>query len=150
MTFKQSSDFVTLPSPYFHSVDDHFPLLDQNPTPLQKSREAFFIQVTAGQPTAIRFTIPQAAMPIIKTLPANLPIATDDVIPSFKKLLTDYGLTPEEALGLINAWQTQFFQTNGRRLLLRLKASDYDALCPLSMKPPPTALVRLGFILTEF
>jgi hypothetical protein len=28
-------------------------------------------------------------------------------------------------------------------------AEDYDAICPLRMRPKPTELVRLGVLLTE-
>jgi hypothetical protein len=31
-----------------------------------------------------------------------------------------------------------------------LAARDYDAICPLAIRPAPTALVRVGIILTEF
>ena len=100
--------------------------LEQDRTDLRNHREAFFIRVTNGQPTAIRFTL--SAMRFekpdwnneVKTLPPDLPIDSANTLPAFKKLLTDYGLTPEESQGLIDAWRTQFFQTNGQRLLLRL------------------------------
>ena len=29
-------------------------------------------------------------------------------------------------------------------------AADYDALCPIRIDPPPTELVRVGLVLTEF
>jgi hypothetical protein len=32
----------------------------------------------------------------------------------------------------------------------RVSAGDYDALCPIGMKPRPTVLVRVGLVLTEF
>lgn len=37
----------------------------------------------------------------------------------------------------------------GKRLLAVLSAKDYDAMCPLQIRPKPTALVRLGVLLTE-
>jgi hypothetical protein len=29
-------------------------------------------------------------------------------------------------------------------------AAGYDALCPIRIDPPPTELVRVGLVLTEF
>ncbi len=150
LTLKPTSQLAVEPARHAYRKDDQFQPLEQNATSLQKSREAFVIKVSNGQPTALRFSLPDDNQSIAKSLPANLPIAPKEVIPAFKKLLTDYGLTPEESDGLINAWKTQFFQKSGQRLLLRLSAPDYDALCPLSIKPPPSTLVRLGFVLTEF
>jgi hypothetical protein len=98
----------------------------------------------------MRFTVNESKQPITQVLPAALPIAAADTVSAFKKLLTDYGLTSEESDGMIGAWDTQFFHADGQRLLLRLSAPDYDALCPISIRPPPTTLVRLGFVLTEF
>jgi hypothetical protein len=135
------------PPPVF--PDEATPLA-QDHMPLRNAREAFFIRVNAKKPSAIRFILSDTAQPTTQNLPATLPISSDQTIPAFKNLLTDYGLTPEESDGLINAWRTSLFQTNGQRILLRMSADDYDALCPIAIRPPPTTLIRLGFILTEF
>jgi hypothetical protein len=124
------------------------PTLTQDATPISQYREAFFIRVAQGKPSAYRFKL-NSNVQIVQELPANLPIDSASILPAFKKLLTDYGLTPEESQGLIDAWQTQFFQTEGQRLLLRLSADDYDTLCPLSIDPRPTTHTRHGFVQTE-
>ena len=31
-----------------------------------------------------------------------------------------------------------------------MRAGDYDALCPIRVDPPPTEMVRVGLVLTEF
>jgi hypothetical protein len=67
----------------------------------------------------------------------------------FLAMLTDYGLTADEAAGLADVWKHQFWETPGKRLLVVLSAKDYDAMCPLRMRPKPTELVRLGILLTE-
>ena len=64
-------------------------------------------------------------------------------------MLTEYGLTADEASGLADVWKRQFWETPGKRLLVVLSAKDYDAMCPLHIRPKPTALVRLGVLLTE-
>lgn len=131
-----------------YDPEDEVTPLRQARSPARDRREAFFIRVADGKARAMRFALSDDA--ITQTLPAHLPIDYAAVISQFKKLLTDYGLTAEESDGLIAAWRVQLFQTNGQRLLLRLSAQDYDTLCPISIKPPPTTLVRLGFVLTEF
>jgi hypothetical protein len=65
------------------------------------------------------------------------------------RLLAGSGLSAEEAEGLLDCWAGQFFETEGRRFLTILSAADYDAICPLSIRPAPTALVRVGLVLTE-
>ena len=77
------------------------------------------------------------------------PITGADVTKQFFGLLTDYGLTADEAAGLMDVWKRQFFETDGKRLLVILPAWDYDVLCPLSIRPAPTELVRLAILLTE-
>jgi hypothetical protein len=64
-------------------------------------------------------------------------------------ICVNYGLTKEEAIGMIDVWRPQFFETDGRRLLTIMDKQDYDQLCPLHMRPEPTELVRLGIVLTE-
>ena len=63
------------------------------------------------------------------------PITGAAVTKLFLGLLTDYGLTADEAAGLVDVWKQQFFQTRGRRLLVILPAADYDAMCPLRVRP---------------
>ena len=54
-----------------------------------------------------------------------------------------------EADGMIAYWEPQFFRTDGTRLLLLLSPAEYDALCPIRIRPPPTELVRVGIVLLE-
>jgi hypothetical protein len=65
-------------------------------------------------------------------------------------MLTAAGLSESEAAGLIDCWRPQLFRTPGSRFLLLMTAGDYDALCPIRIDPPPTELVRVGLVLTEF
>jgi hypothetical protein len=81
---------------------------------------------------------------------ATLPLAGDAAAIEFLKMLTDYGLSAAEAKGLVDAWRGYLFESPGTRLLLRMSSFDYDRLCPISVKPAPTEMVRLGLILTEF
>jgi hypothetical protein len=59
------------------------------------------------------------------------------------------GLTPAESSGILQAWQQQFFETDGTRLLVRINQNQYDLLCPLEIRPEPTEISRVGLILYE-
>jgi hypothetical protein len=74
----------------------------------------------------------------------------DQVIVEFRRMLTDTGLTVDEAEGLIVSWTPPFFQTPGKRVLCIMSRADYDFLCPIQIRPTPTEIVRVGIILTEF
>ena len=60
------------------------------------------------------------------------------------------GLTTDEAKGLVDAWDKQFFKTEGKRLILRIRRHDYDYQCPLKISPSPTETARVGLVLSEF
>ena len=81
----------------------------------------------------------------------SLPVLTGDaIVEQFGAALTEYGLTDDEAAGLMDVWRPQLFETDGRRLLVILAADDYDRMCPVRVGRAPTELVRLGILLTEF
>jgi hypothetical protein len=74
-----------------------------------------------------------------------------DVVPAaFLKLLLTAGLNAGEVEGLIHAWTAQFFETDGRRIVLLMARAAYDTFCPIQIRPTPTELVRVGIVLTEF
>jgi hypothetical protein len=89
---------------------------------------------------------PQTSVPLQSPLPLQGP----QVIGCFRNMLTRYGLTGPEADGLIRVWTPQFFQTEGRRFILRMSPQEYDRQCPMQVRPTPTEVVRLGLVLTEF
>ena len=72
------------------------------------------------------------------------------VAAALRGLLTDAGLNGGEADGLVDCWRPQFFRTPGERFVMVMRTSDYDALCPIRVDPPPTEMVRVGLVLTEF
>lgn len=85
-----------------------------------------------------------------QTLDQNLPLRDDAVVAQFRDMLLRYGLTGPEADGLIAAWAPQFFRAEGRRFILRMSPQEYARQCPMQVRPPPTEVVRLGLVLTEF
>ncbi len=52
--------------------------------------------------------------------------------------------------GLVDCWRPQFLRTPGERFVMAMRTSDYDALCPIRVGPPPTEVVRVGPVPTEF
>ena len=77
-------------------------------------------------------------------------VGSEETIDKFYQLVTsNAGLTPNEADGMYESWKKQFFETDGIRLLLRINQTEYDVLCPLSLRPLPTEISRVGLILHE-
>jgi hypothetical protein len=102
----------------------------------------------SGQSIAMPAKWNDARTTVNYTLPQD-DLQQDQAIATFRGMLTAAGLTPEESDGLIASWQTQFFHTDGTRLLLIMSRQDYDRLCPIDIRPRPTELARVGILLTE-
>ena len=83
------------------------------------------------------------------SLEQDLPLTGSALESKLLELLVDYGLTNAEAMGLIETWHPQFFETPGERVITLLTPPDYDAMCRLQVHPRPTEIVRAGIILTE-
>jgi hypothetical protein len=116
-------------------------------------RHGMFIRVSAGGAAA------GSVIELPDRMPAGEPfsrvadssaMAGESLAAALLKLLTDAGLSDAEASGLIDCWRPQFFHTPGERFLLVMTPADYDYLCPIRIDPPPTELVRVGLVLTEF
>jgi hypothetical protein len=69
---------------------------------------------------------------------------------NFRHALERHGLTPSEANGVVTCWEPAFFRTPGLRYLRLLSRDDYDKLCPLTVRPEPSTLVRVGVLWVEF
>ena len=110
-------------------------------------RHGLYVEVTGGQAAAR--IVPVADGPSNVDLETLAPMTSAAAQKHFLSMLTEYGLTADEAAGLADVWKRQFWETPGKRLLVVLSAKDYDAMCPLHIRPQPTALVRLGVLLTE-
>ena len=111
------------------------------------AREGLYIDVRSGIIRGQHMTVDER---VRVPLNSDLPLHGGAVIQRLRSMLTSYGLTAPEAEGLIATWTPQFFQTEGRRFLLRMSAADYDWQCPMQVRPTPTEVVRLGLVLTEF
>jgi hypothetical protein len=109
--------------------------------------QAVYIEVVGGQAVVKILPLPYSKSDV--DLATVSPITGAAVSKRFLAMLTDYGLTAEEAAGLLDVWKRQFFETPGKRVLVIPRAWDYDAMCPLRVRPAPTELVRLAIVLTE-
>src|SRR5262249_4777341 len=56
------------------------------------------------------------------------------------------GLHEDEARALISIFANDFYHSPGLTLFYRLPQSEYDRLLPLTVKPRPEKLVRVGLI----
>jgi hypothetical protein len=60
--------------------------------------------------------------------------------------LKDAGLNEDEAAALTKIFTADFFRSAGVTLLYRLPQEEYDRLLPLTVKPRPEKVVRVGLI----
>jgi hypothetical protein len=60
-----------------------------------------------------------------------------------------HGLSEGEAMGLIDCWRERFFKSPGRRVLTIASGADYEAVCPMTVRPPPTEMARVAVFWNE-
>lgn len=107
-----------------------------------------FIRVADCKATAWPVAVPVDGGRV--RLSESRPVSGSDAEAVLQGMLTEAGLTREEAKGLIGCWRKQFFQTDGQRFLLRLRPEDYEAICPMTIRPAATEGARVGLVLFEF
>jgi hypothetical protein len=122
--------------------------MEPQPRPDLREHEGFFIQVHAGQVRARAVAFDGDCY--VRADPDPALTGEPAVAGQLRAMLLRYGLTGPEADGLIAAWAPQFFRAEGRRFLLRMSPAEYARQCPMQVRPPPTEVVRLGLVLTEF
>ena len=60
--------------------------------------------------------------------------------------LKDAGLFEDEAQSLVDVWKQEFFQAEGLTLFYRIPQEQYERILPLTMKPKPEKLIRVGLV----
>lgn len=60
--------------------------------------------------------------------------------------LKDAGLFEDEAASLVTLWTRDLFESEGVTLFYRLPQEEYERLLPLTLKPRPETLVRVGLV----
>jgi hypothetical protein len=122
--------------------------LENNVLMMDGAYGGLFIRVANRKSASAALPLEQTLINIDKLLAAN-PDPNPPV--ALLNILTDHGLTPSEAQGLLDAWSPRFFNTPGQRLLLFYTSEEYNNwLCPMRVRPEPTELVRVGILLFEF
>jgi hypothetical protein len=107
-----------------------------DPPPDPPPHHGLFIRVAGGKVTGQQA---ETASTVSKfALSRSSPLRGPEVKAKFEQMLKDAGLTAPEAAGLAACWSPQFFEKDGQRFLLLLTAEDYDALCPMTVRPPPS------------
>ena len=135
------------PSAVAGQEPDDPPLLVQDAGGVRGQMQLIYVEVAGGK--AVAKVIPPFDNSIDVDLTRVAPLSGTAVSQRLLEMLTRYGLTAEEAAGLVDVWKRQFFETPGKRLLVVLPGRDYDNMCPLRVRPAPTELVRLAIVLTE-
>ncbi len=79
---------------------------------------------------------------------SDLPLA-GPVVESHLAAAIRRSLYADEAAAMIDCWRETFFAKPGLRVLLLLSAEEYDALCPLTIRPRPTERARVGIVWYE-
>ncbi len=70
----------------------------------------------------------------------------DAGIKTLRDQLKEAGLYEKEAASLCEQWKDELFATEGLTLFYRLPQEEYDRQLPLTMRPRPEALVRVGLV----
>ena len=109
-------------------------------------RKAFYIRVAGEEVSATMLEIRgQETFDISDTQMMD----RESTRAAMLKTLCDSGLNTSEANGLLDCRGPQFFETTGERIIFLLHRNEYDAICPLVVRPKPTELERVGLVLTE-
>ncbi len=126
------------------------PSLPDDPGDVVPARRALVLRVVGNQREALEVVISSTpAESMVVELAEKMPLVGDAVEARFRELLCEQGLTAAEGEGLVASWRKQFFATDGTRVLLFLSRADYDQMCPLTVRPEPTEVARVGLVLTE-
>jgi hypothetical protein len=120
-------------------------------TALQDTRRGLLVRVHGGVTRAERVSVPVAVNERRGEWPRR-PVGTavlGKAEDAFLEMLQASGLKESEARGMLDCWRRPFFQTEGTRVLMFLLERDYDAFCPMVMRPAPTETARVGVIWAE-
>jgi hypothetical protein len=71
---------------------------------------------------------------------------TVEAAKSLSAQLHDAGLNEDEAAALTSIWTADFFQSAGLTLFYRLPQEEYERMLPLTVKPRPEKIVRVGLV----
>jgi hypothetical protein len=90
-----------------------------------------------------------SAAPGLSQSLSDLPLAGAAVESRLVSAIQARGLNASETAAMIDCWRDTFFAKPGLRVLLLLSVEEYDALCPLTIRPRPTERARVGIVWYE-
>lgn len=109
-------------------------------------RDGFFIRVDESGTFGALVSLKGEQVIDLKELELS---GVGDLKASMLDRLKTAGLNAQEANALIKCWTPAFFEAPGQRVVFLLHKSEYDLMCPMSLRPAPTELARVGLVLTE-
>jgi len=112
----------------------------------QASRDGFFIRVDENGMKGIPITLKDKLDVDLNELDL---LNSEQLRKSMLDSIMIAGLNLQEAEGLLKCWTPAFFEEPGQRIVFLLHRSEYDLMCPLTIRPEPTEKVRVGLVLTE-
>jgi hypothetical protein len=107
---------------------------------------SLIVQVTLP---GIRAAWIDRAAPGLSQSLSDLPLVGAAVESRLVSAIQARGLNASETAAMIDCWRETFFVKPGLRVLLLLSAEEYDALCPLTIRPRPTERARVGIVWYE-
>lgn len=120
----------------------------ETPAPKAHIRTGLYIDVCANRVAWHWFELlPQGDVPR-KTSQSHP--STTSLETQFLEQLRSRGLNHSEAQAMTEIWSDRFFKTPGQRFLLFMTQRDYDFICPMTMRPAPTSVTRVGIQWTEW
>jgi hypothetical protein len=122
-----------------------------SPVQLMDTRRGLLVNVRGGRAEVELVSIPLTSKEAGQNWPTfpvgqKLQVTADE---AFLRVVFERGLTQSEGKGMLQCWRKAFFETDGVRLLMFLTSKDYEGFCPLTAKPEPTELARVGVIWAE-
>jgi hypothetical protein len=150
VTWNQESD--RFGSGGFQSLEPQVPQSIQDEQGLLVQERGLFIQLDrSNQLTGGVAPIRDPGINLNRISLAKLNSLRGTEVPAkLLEMLKEASLTTDEASGLIDSWQPQFFKTVRRRFLRIMSPKEYSSICPIQINPPPSELVRVGIVLNEF
>ena len=109
-------------------------------------RDGFFIRVDESGTFGAHVSLKGEQVIDLKELELS---RVGDLKASMLDRLKTAGLNDQEASALIKCWTPAFFEQPGQRVVFLLHRNEYKLMCPMSLRPEPTELARVGLVLTE-
>ena len=109
-------------------------------------RDGFFIRVDESGTFGAHVSLKGEQVIDLKELELS---RVGDLKASMLDRLKTAGLNDQEASALIKCWTPAFFEQPGQRVVFLLHRNEYKLMCPMSLRPAPTELARVGLVLTE-